>query len=89
MDFSKLGTAAAVSEDMSKAKSFDREIPAEGPALMRLIGYIETGRHESLNPKYKPALKTQLIFELSTPKHLIEIDGKKVPQTIQVRLNKG
>lgn len=91
MDFSKLGQAAAQSEDMTQNKSFERELPRAGVALLRLRDYIELGRHESNNPayKYKPALKAILTFELSHKDHLIEIDGKKVPSTIQVRVNKG
>ncbi|QPI17687.1 hypothetical protein vBAmePR8F_gp27 [Alteromonas phage vB_AmeP_R8W] len=89
MDFSKLGTAAAASEDMTQNKTFEREVPKEGVALLRFLSYIELGRHESNNPTHKPALKAILTFELNHPRHMIEIDGKKVPQTIQVRLNKG
>lgn len=89
MDFSKLGTAAAQSEDMTKNKSFERELPRAGVALLRLRDYIETGRHESNNPQHKPALKVMLVFELNHPDHLIEIDGKKVPSTLTIRLNKG
>ena len=89
MDFNKLGNAAAQSDDMSVTKSFERELPKEGVAFLRLIGYIEMGRHESRNKTYKPALQTQLIFELSHPKHMIDMDGKKVPQKFTLRLNKG
>lgn len=89
MDFSKLGRSAAESDDQSVEKSFTRELPAAGAALMRFVGYIETGRHAPKNPAHKPALKTMLIFELSTPKHLIEMDGVKVPQKFTLRLNKG
>lgn len=89
MDFSKLGTAAAQSEDMTKSQSFEREVPRAGVALLRLRDYIETGRHESANPKYKPALKAMLTFELNHPDHMIEIDGSKVPAIITVRMNKG
>ncbi len=89
VDFSKLGRAAAETDDQSQEKSFARELPAAGAALMRFTGYIETGRHEPKNPTHKPALKTMLVFELSTPKHLIEMDGKKAPQKFTLRLNKG
>lgn len=89
MDFSKLGQAAAQSEDMTQNKSFERELPRAGVALLRFRDYIELGRHESLNPQYKPALKALLVFELNHPDHMIEIDGKKVPSTITVRMNKG
>lgn len=89
MDFTKLGNTAAQSDDMSIDKNFDRELPKEGVAFLRLCGYVETGRHEPRNPTHKAALKTMLIFELSHPKHCIEIDGKKVPQKFTLRLNKG
>lgn len=89
MDFSKLGQAAAQSEDMTQNKSFERELPRAGVALLRFRDYIELGRHESRNPQYKPALKAMLVFELNHPSHMIEIDGKKVPNTITVRINKG
>lgn len=89
MDFSKLGQSAAETENMTVDKSFERELPREGVALLRLREYIETGRHESNNPAHKPALRAMLVFELNHPDHLIEIDGKKVPQTMIVRTNKG
>tara|TARA_R110002020_G_scaffold225658_1_gene435745 strand:- start:1016 stop:1807 length:792 start_codon:yes stop_codon:yes gene_type:complete len=89
MDFNKIGRTATESDNQSVDKKFERELPKAGIALMRFIGYIETGRHEPRNPQHKPALKTQLIFELSTPKHLIEMEGKKVPQKFTLRLNKG
>jgi len=90
MDFSKLGTAAAETENMTENKSFERTLPRAGVALLRFTGYIELGRHEAApNSGYKPSLKCILEFELNHPDHLIEIDGKKVPQTIQIRVNKG
>jgi hypothetical protein len=90
MDFSKLGQAAAESDDLTRdSVGFTREVPRAGPAFVRLREYIETGKHEPTNPTYKVALKCILIFELSHPDHLIEIDGKKVPQSLFVRLNKG
>ena len=89
MDFSKVGRIAAETDDQSVEKSFTRELPAAGAALMRFVGYLETGRHKPLNPKHKPALKTMLIFELSTPKHKIAMEGVKVPQKFTLRLNKG
>ena len=89
INYGNIGNEAAKSDDMSVTKSFERELPKAGVAFLRLIGYIETGRHESFNKTYKPALKTQLIFELSNIKHLIDIDGKKVPQKFTLRMNKG
>lgn len=88
MDYSVLGQAAAASEDLTVERKTTRELPREGIALLRLVDYIETGRHEAKNPQHKPSLKVMLTFELSHPDHMIEIDGKKVPQKITVRVNK-
>lgn len=89
MDFSKLGQAAIESEDLTKDAVYKRELPKAGPAFLRLREYLELGRHKPKNPQHKPALKAVLIFELSHPNHLIEMDGKKVPQQFRVRINKG
>lgn len=88
MDYTAIGQAAAASEDLTVERKTVRELPREGIALIRLRDYIETGRHEAKNPQHKPALKVLLTLELSHPDHMIEIDGKKVPQTITVRVNK-
>lgn len=90
MDFSKLGAAASATEDMTQNKAFEREIPREGVALLRFREYIELGRHEAkAGSGYKPSLKALLIFELNHPDHMVEFDGKREPQTLTVRLNKG
>lgn len=90
MDFSALGMAAAESEDLTKAsEGFKRELPRAGIAMMRLVDYIETGKHEPTNPTFKAAYKCILTFELSHPDHMIEINGEKVPQRISVRVNKS
>ena len=88
MDYSALGQAAAQSEDLTVERKTTREAPREGVALLRLVDYIETGRHEAKNPQHKPSLKVMLTFELSHPDHMIEMDGKKVPQKITIRVNK-
>lgn len=89
LDFSKLGSAAAETDDLTVSKSFERTLPRAGVALLRLKDYIETGRHEARVAGHKASLQAILIFELSHPDHLIEVDGKKVPQQIMVRLSKG
>lgn len=89
LDFSKLGTAAAEADDLTVEKSYEREVPRAGVALLRLKDYIETGRHEGRVAGHKASLHALLTFELSHPDHLIEVDGKKVPQQIRIRLNKG
>ena len=88
MDYSKIGQAAAESEDLTVERKTTRELPRAGVALLRLVDYVETGRHEAKNPTHKPSLRVLLSFELSHPEHMIEIDGKKVPQKITVRVNK-
>jgi hypothetical protein len=90
MDFSKLGQAAAETEDMTVEQKFERELPRAGVALLRFVSYIELGRQEPRKGSgYKPALKVLLEFELNHPDHMVEIDGNKVPQRISIRLNKG
>jgi hypothetical protein len=91
MDYSQLGQAAAESDDLTQeGAGFERELPRAGVAFVRLREYIETGKHDpKAGSTFKPAYKTILVFELSHPDHLIEIDGKKVPQSIFIRLNKG
>lgn len=89
LDFSKIGSAAAESEDLTVNKVYERQLPEAGPAFAVLKDYIELGRHKSSNPTHKPALKAILVFELNHPRHMIEVDGKKVPQQIMVRVNKG
>lgn len=90
MDFTKLGQAAAESDDLTQSSSgFTREVPRAGVALLRFKDYIETGKFEPTNPTFKAAQKCMLVFELSHPDHLIEINGEKVPQNITVRLNRG
>ena len=88
MDFSKLGQAAAESDDQSVEKASARPVPRAGVALMRLREYIELGRHAPKNPTHKPALKTMLVFELLHPDHMIDTDDGKVPMTLTVRVNK-
>lgn len=89
LDFSKIGSAAAESEDLTQNKVYERQLPDAGVCFAVLKDYIELGRHKSSNPTHKPALKAILVFELNHPRHLIEVDGKKVPQQIMVRVNKG
>ena len=97
IDYTAIGNAAAEAEDQTKMKEggggFDRPVPAQGKAILRLQQYIEVGKQPSNNPKFKDAEQVMLRFELHTPNHLIEIDTedgkKKIPNTIDVRLPKG
>ncbi len=89
MDYSALGQAVAASEDLTVAQAtFERKLPDVGVALLRLVGYVEKGLHEPTNPTYKPARKCELTFEICSPRHNIEIGGKKVHPTIKMYINK-
>ena len=88
-----LDQAAKEGVDMNEAQSGggDYSPPAEGACRLRLVGYIELGKHTK---EYKGESKTkdevQLTFELSGKKHPpLDIDGKKVPLTLKVNLNKS
>jgi hypothetical protein len=89
LDLNKLGAAAAKQNDLTQSQSFERQVAAEGVTLLRFRDYIEIGRHKPGNPNHKPALQALLTFELHGVKHLIEIDGKKVPMTHQIKLSMG
>jgi len=87
MNFNEIGSNA---DNLTVEKKFERELPRAGVALVRYVGYIETGKHLPKNPTYKAALKCIHIFELNHPDHLIELDGgEKVPQRIFVHQNIG
>ena len=85
----KAAVAQAVAEgpNMNEATSggdFERELPVEGLTRLRLVSYIELGKHEKTN-KGETKVKdlVYLAFELSGPKHPAkEIDGKKYPHII-------
>lgn len=86
--------AAAKTEDHTKVVKGggERKIAAEGPCFGRLVGYLELGK---VNYEYqgKPKVKdvVELTFELFGAKHAPTIldDGRKIPVTISVKVNKG
>lgn len=88
MDFSKLGQAAAESDNQSVEKSATREVPREGVALLRLREYVELGRHAPANPQHKAAMKVMLVFELLHPDHMYDTEDGKRPMLLTVRVNK-
>ena len=88
MDFTKLGQAAAESDNQSEERATTRELPRAGVALMRLREYIELGRHAPKNPQHKVAFKTLLVFELLHPDHMYDTDDGKKPMVLTVRVNK-
>ena len=90
IDFAAIGALASESENLTKDKAYERELPRAGVALLRLVEYIELGRYQPKNPTHKPSLKCTLKFELNHPDHMIEIEGKgKVPSIMKITLNKG
>lgn len=89
--FSAAVAAAAQTTNMTEAKTGggDYTPPVEGPCRLRLVGYVELGKHETeYQGTKKVANKVELTFEVSGPKHPPrEHDGKKYPTLIVVREN--
>lgn len=85
--------AAAQGPNMNEATEGggDYTPPAEGVCRLRLIAYVEVGKHTSnYQGQTKQADKVQLVFELSGPKHAPQdIDGEKVPYRITIYENAG
>lgn len=93
LDMNALSQAIMQTEDMTVETSFERELPAAGPAWVRLLDYVELGMFAPVNPNPKhdpkPKLKVKLKFELCHPRHSLIIDGVAKPHTITVTLNKS
>lgn len=92
---SVVAAAAAISQDMNVAVKGggNYEPPAAGVCRLRLIGYIETGKHENRIPGKPPKVEeqVQLVFELSGPKHPAKTldDGTVIPHRISITLSKS
>lgn len=83
------GAAAVSDQTKTVAGGGDYTPPAEGACKLRLVGYIELGKHEKT---FKGVKKVQdmvrLEFEVSGPKHPpIEVDGVKKPIIIAIEEN--
>lgn len=89
LDITKIAGQAAEAEDLTQDKATGFPLPRAGVALLRFLSYVETGRHQPKNKTHKPALNAILTFELSHVDHIIEVDGKKVFPTIDIRIKKG
>lgn len=75
-----VNAAADQDEVLSGKGSFERELPAAGPALLRLKSYLELGVHPNKNnPTYKDTRKVRLTFELHGAQH--RISGTKTDGT--------
>lgn len=87
VDFTKLSALAAAAasvKDQTKAQAGggDYVPPAEGACKLRLISYIELGKHiETFKGQKKVREKVRIEFEVSGPNHppRIDDDGKKHP----------
>jgi hypothetical protein len=86
MDINEL-IQGANAQDFTKedsGKTFERELPEAGVGVCRFREYIELGTHPTASKKYpnkKPAKKARFVFELTTPKHIREVekeDGTKI-----------
>lgn len=88
VDFAKLGALAAEKGvDMTQAVSGggDYTPPAEGPCRLRLVSYIELGKHsKKFKGVDKVTPRVALTFELSGTKHA-PVDG--VPHRITIEEN--
>jgi hypothetical protein len=93
IDFAALGAkAAAEGADQTKAKAAggDYQPLAAGPCRLRLVGYVEVGKHTKTYAGKPPQTndKVWLYFEVSGPKHPPrEFDGVKYPNIIKIEEN--
>lgn len=91
--------AAATATNMTEASKGgggggDYTPPPTGKARARLVGYVETGKHEKNVGPGKPKQlleQVKLIFELSGPNYEPKVldDGTKLPHRITIDLNAG
>ena len=81
---------AGMDQTKVQAGGGDFEALAAGPCRLRLIGYIELGKHEgSFQGKPKKNEKVMVQFEVSGPKHppRVDADGNKHPNIITITEN--
>jgi hypothetical protein len=92
--FANIADQAAQTTNMTEAQSGGGDFtpPEAGPCRLRLIGYVELGKHmpakgfNGAPPKEQN--KVEVYFEVSGPKHPPrEHDGKKYPHIIKVQEN--
>jgi len=93
MTINKFAAAAAkaveAGADQTTAKVGGAELPAEGPCNLRLVGYIEQGKHQGeYQGRKKLNEKVTLIFEVSGKNHPpIVTDNGTFPHRITVNEN--
>lgn len=87
MNIAELAALSADHEDYTKPSEgavFERELPVAGVCLLRFREYIELGVQKTASamyPKKKPAMKARFIFELVTPKHVVEVESAEGVKT--------
>ena len=86
--------ASQANANEAKSGGGDYTPPPKGLARLRLVGYIEVGKHEKPARNGNPAKvedQAHLIFELSGKGYEPKVleDGTKIPQRITVKLNKS
>ncbi|MEW6229727.1 hypothetical protein [Paraburkholderia ferrariae] len=79
-----IAQAAKRSPHISKVQGGGHEVPADGIARARFVGYYEVGKHEEeFQGQKKVRDKVGLVFELSGPNHPPrDANGEKEPQRI-------
>lgn len=83
---------AATSANMGVAQAGPaRELPPEGSANLRFVGYVETGKHKAtFEGKEKLEDEVRLVFELSGKNYPPrEVEGEKVPHRITLKMNRS
>jgi hypothetical protein len=92
VDFAAVAAKAAAEgqgQTVAKSGGGDYKPLAAGPCRLRLVGYIETGKHTKMwQGKLKTSPKVILLFEVSGPRHPPrEFDGVKYPNIIAINEN--
>lgn len=96
-NFNDLINQATKQEDfteVSKGGDFERILPDAGMGVCRFREYIELGSQETatkLYPNKKPARKARFVFELTTPKHVREVEKEdktkiKIPHVLGIEV---
>lgn len=90
-----INKAAEQGQDFTQEKKggdFERVLPEAGMGVCRFREYVELGTHDTATKAYpnkKPAKKARFVFELTTPKHVREVEKEdgtkfKIPHFITI-----
>lgn len=80
--------------EVAKGGDFERILPDAGMGVCRFREYVELGTQETASKMYpnkKPARKARFVFELTTPKHVREVEKEdktkiKIPSVIGIEV---